>query len=119
MKAIVSSVNYSHSSIYPKWRSGRRYRRIRRSTKTGRAVPGLALFYRTKGCAHANPKTPPLSRGLAPHAPLRTAVFSVRRFGLSREHFDTLTDEIHLYLLLAGPGWAPDASPPVTEGIRH
>ena len=26
----------------------------------------------------------------------------VRRYGLSREHFATLTDEIHLYLLLAG-----------------
>ena len=25
-----------------------------------------------------------------------------QRYGLSREHFDTLTDEIHLYLLLAG-----------------
>ena len=26
----------------------------------------------------------------------------VRKYGLSKEHFDTLTDEIHLYLLLAG-----------------
>lgn len=26
----------------------------------------------------------------------------VRRYGLSKEHFDTLTDEVHLYLLLAG-----------------
>jgi hypothetical protein len=25
-----------------------------------------------------------------------------RKYGLSREHFDTLSDEIHLYLLLAG-----------------
>jgi hypothetical protein len=69
--------------------------------------------------AHADPKPPPLSKGVGTTCPLRTAVFSARRFGLSREHFDTLTDEIHLYLLLAGPGWAPDASPPVAEGIRH
>lgn len=26
----------------------------------------------------------------------------VRQYGLSKEHFDTLTDEVHLYLLLAG-----------------
>lgn len=26
----------------------------------------------------------------------------VRKYGLSKEHFDTLTDEVHLYMLLAG-----------------
>ena len=41
-------------------------------------------------------------------SPIETITVSIsesddaRKYGLSKEHFDTLTDEIHLYLLLAG-----------------
>jgi len=85
MKAIVSSVNYSHyASIYPKWRSGQRYRSIRRSTKAGRALPGVAPFHRTNGCDPRQTEDPTAIRALAPHAPMRTVVFSVSTVAVSK-----------------------------------
>ncbi len=61
-------------------------------------------------CAPRPVSSPPLTklaRWPRP-SPIETITVSisesddVRKYGLSPEHFDTLTDEIHLYLLLAG-----------------
>ena len=55
-----------------------RYRRIRRSTKVGRAVSrGCRCFTGPTVAAHANPKTPPLSRGVG--RPRRPSVPRRRR----------------------------------------